>query len=67
MNKDLDSWYKSIPTFHNQTARTLDSFKPNEKFENDCFFACVDSLIDENKYVQIISNFNSEPNNEDYK
>ena len=67
MNKDLDSWYKSIPTFRNQTARTLDSFKPNEKFEDDYFVACVDSLIDENKYVQIISNFNSEPNNEDYK
>ena len=64
---DNDKWYQSIPTFNNQESRSLESFQPNEKYEDELFLTCTNSLIDENERKAIIDNYSSKPNNEDNK
>ena len=53
-------WYESIPTFKNQPSRTLDSFSPNEKYEDDFFPPTSDSLIPFELYQKIINGNNRE-------
>lgn len=65
MINELNSWYKSLPTFKNQIPRSLDSFNPNEKFKDDLFIAGPDSLIAQNVYQNIINQYNSYPDNAD--
>ena len=67
MQKENDLWYKSIPVFLNQVPRTLESFNPNEKYEDDLFVACPDSLIKPEIYQRVINNYYSNPNNPDYE
>lgn len=67
MLDDYTSWYESIPTFKDQKPRTLDSFLPNEKFEDDLFVAGPNSLIDQQVYDDIIDKYNSDPDNDDKK
>ena len=67
MSSENRLWYESIPTFLNQEPRTLDSFNSNEKFEDDKFVPCVNSLIDPSVYKRIVDNYISEPNNKLYQ
>ncbi len=60
-------WYQTIPTFKNQNSKTLESFLPTEKYEDELFFTYSESLIDENVYQEIINNYNSHPDNKYYK
>ena len=45
----MTEWSKSIPTFLNQTPRSLENFDENNKFEDKDFDACQGSFITEEK------------------
>ncbi len=55
-------WYESIPVFLNQTPRTIESFKSNEKFEDDKFLPYSGSLIDPETFSSIQKKYNLYPN-----
>ena len=45
MNQDFDNWYKSIPTYNNQSPCSLENFSEKEQFIDKEFPPEVDSLV----------------------
>ena len=45
MNKDIDNWYKSIPTYNNQPPCSLENFSEKQLFIDKEFLPEVDSLV----------------------
>ena len=54
MNKDIDNWYKSIPTYNNQPPCSLENFSEKQQFIDKEFPPEVDSLVTDEiiKYLQ---------------
>ena len=59
--KDNSLWYQSLPTFNNQEPRSLESFQEDEKYVDEQFLTCSDSLIDEIQSKTITDNYISNP------
>ena len=57
MIRDYNLWFQSLPVFLNQTPRDINSFLSNEKFDDDLFLPCCNSLlmlVYINKYKKIM-------------
>lgn len=51
----------------NQASRALDSFTSDEKYQDDLFPPCCNSLIESNVYQRIQNLFENDPNNDKYR
>ena len=49
----MTEWSKSIPIFYDQTPRSLENFDVNNKFEDECFDACQESFVTDEKIKTI--------------
>lgn len=56
----IDNWYKSLPTFNNQLPRVFENFVNNEKFEDEEFPPCNDSLITDERHNDVLQNGDQE-------
>ena len=65
MIRDYNLWFQSLPVFLNQTPRDINSFLSNEKFDDDLFLPCCNSLIDAGVYQQIQKDYDLNPNDQD--
>ena len=61
---DID-WYKSIPTYLNQPARTSENSSEKEKFVDELFPPIKDSLITKEKLKDLENKYNSSKKKED--
>ena len=61
MIRDYNLWFQSLPVFLNQTPRDINSFSLDEKFDDDLFLPCCNSLIAADVYQNIQEDYNLNP------